>query len=220
MSERTAKYLAAVLVAWLFPLAWLSSSEAQPSASASASAVVPALSGSMKPGYSADPPAISTEHQWLISLRYEEGRVTVVGARKIRLPESRVTPRNIGRFAVELLSGPTVIERLRFDFPLIGADERTGGNRAYNSPPRFENHTVVVQQLLLPDTSRASRARLIDRATGRAMMIDWPPVADMDAGRVAQEAGAALSATIDSGAIVDGGADSTIESGADVRASD
>ncbi len=98
------------------------------------------------------------------------------------MSQPRTTPRNVGRFAAELLSGPTIIERLRFDFPLVGADESLGVRRNYNSPPRFETHTVVVQQILMPDTPRASRARLVDRATGREMLIQWPPVAEVDAG--------------------------------------
>jgi hypothetical protein len=217
MRQRTAKLLIVLAAMSLFPLAFLSSSEAQTArASASASA---AASASSIPGYSADPPPITSENQWLLSLRYDGGRIIVVGARKVRLPQARSTPRNIGRFAAELLSGPAVIERLRFNFPLIGADESVGVTKNYNSPPRFETRAVVVQQIMLPDTSRASRARLLDRATGRFMAIDWPPVADLDAGLVTS-ASSATPTPADAGVIADSGADIVVEAGADARLSD
>jgi len=126
-------------------------------------------------GYAPDPTPIRSSNQWLLTFRYRRGKVDMVSARPVRLRSSVSTPRRIGRYAVELLSGPTVVERLRFDFPLIGAEELAGKARPYNAPPTFATKATVTHRVMLPDTSRASRARLIDRATGESFMIPWPP---------------------------------------------
>lgn len=133
-------------------------------------------SARQKVGYAPDPPPMTSAVQWLLTFRYQQGKVELVSARQVKLAKPVTTPRRMGRYAVELLSGPTVVERLRFDFPLLGADELAGKRQPYHTPPRFENKATVVHRVMVPDTSRASRARLIDRATGTAFMIPWPPV--------------------------------------------
>lgn len=127
-------------------------------------------------GYAPDPAPIRSANQWLLTFRYNRGKVELLQARRVRLRRAVTTPRRIGRYAVELLSGPTIIERLRFDFPLIGADELAGQRRPYNAPPTFATKATVIHRVMLPDTPRASRARLVDRATGESFMIPWPPV--------------------------------------------
>ncbi len=127
-------------------------------------------------GYAPDPPAIRSASQWLLTFEYQRGKVKLLEARRVQLRQPITTARRIGRYAVELLSGPTVVERVRFEFPLIGADELAGQHRPYNAPPHFESKATVVHRILLPDTPRASRARFVDRATGESFMIPWPPV--------------------------------------------
>jgi hypothetical protein len=129
-----------------------------------------------------DPPPIRSSEQYVLTFRYNAGQVTYLGAQHATLPQARATPRVAGRYAVELLSGPTVVERVRFDFPLLGADELAGRRREYNAPPRFETRAVVTYRVLVPDSSRFSHARLVDRATGRVWTIAWPPEQGSDAG--------------------------------------
>ena len=126
-------------------------------------------------GYAPDPPPIRSASQWLLTFEYQRGKVKLLEARRVQLRQPVTTARRIGRYAVELLSGPTVVERVRFEFPLIGADELAGQHRPYNAPPHFESKATVTHRVLLPDTPRASRARLVDRATGESFMIPWPP---------------------------------------------
>lgn len=135
----------------------------------------PRSSAHARTGYAPDPAPIRSADQWLLTFQYRRGKVRLLSARLVRLRRPITTPRRIGRYAVELLSGPTVIERLRFDFPLLGADELAGKRRPYHAPPRFETKATVTYRVMLPDTSRASRARLVDRATGESFMIPWPP---------------------------------------------
>ena len=46
------------------------------------------------------------------------------------------TPRAMGRFALELFEGPTLIERVRFDFPMLGDEPRDAGLRAIRGSAR------------------------------------------------------------------------------------
>lgn len=124
-----------------------------------------------------DPTALQTADQYVLHFRYENAKVSWLGSRLVHLPQPRTTPRVAGRWALELLSGPTLIERIRFDFPGLGADELAGQTtKQHNAPPRFENRTLVDIHLMAPDSSRISRARLVDRATGKIMALPWPPV--------------------------------------------
>lgn len=156
----------------------------------SAYAGSPAANEPSKPvGTTPDPAPLRQANQWLMTFRYQAGEVKLVRARRVRLPSPRVTPRHMGRYSVELLSGPTLVERLRFDFPLLGADELAGKHRPFNDPPRFERRAVVDYSVMLPDTPKASRARLVDRATGTVTMLPWPPQVALDAGAPMQDAG-------------------------------
>ena len=51
----------------------------------------------------------------------QKGEVYLLGVKKVDLPGPQATPRAIGRFAIELFEGPVLIERVRFDFPMLGA---------------------------------------------------------------------------------------------------
>ncbi|MCL2825407.1 MAG: hypothetical protein FWD57_15555 [Polyangiaceae bacterium] len=126
-------------------------------------------------GFAPDPPPIRSATQWLIAFEYRRGKVTMRDARKVQLKAPVSTPRRMGRFAAELLSGPTVVERVRFDFPLVGSDELAGQKRPSEAPPSFASQATVTHRIMLPDTPRASRARLVDRATGAIIDIPWPP---------------------------------------------
>ena len=122
-----------------------------------------------------DPPAIRSSEQYVLTFRYEAGKVSLTHARKVHLSQPRTTPRNTGRYALELLSGPALAERVRFDFPLLGADELAGSPRGYHAPPRFESKASVSYDVMVPDSPRFARARLVDRATSTVMLLPWPP---------------------------------------------
>ncbi len=143
--------------------------------SKAAASARPDASARHRVGYAPDPAPLRSASQWVLTFEYERGKVQLKEARLVRFRKEVTTPRRIGRYAVELLSGPTIVERLRFDFPLLGADELAGQHRPYNAPPHFESKATVIHRVMLPDTPRASRARLVDRATGQSFMIPWPP---------------------------------------------
>lgn len=132
-------------------------------------------------GYAPDPIALNTRHQWVIDLRYRSGNITYGGARRVELPRPTSTPRVMGRFAVELYVGPQLVDRVRFDFPLLGADELAGEARRWDSPPSFERKLSTQAAVMVPHSERATRAILVDRATGRSWRLPWPFVARAEA---------------------------------------
>jgi hypothetical protein len=88
----------------------------------------------------------------------------------------------MGRFAVELYIGKELIDRVRFDFPLLGADELAGGERKWDSPPSFERKLSTTAAVMIPHSERATRVVLVDRASGRVWPLPWPFTARPDGG--------------------------------------
>lgn len=70
-----------------------------------------------------DPQPIVTKSQWVYDLKWDKGDVYLLGVHALDLPAPQATPRVMGRFAIELYQGPTLVERVRFDFPML----QTGG---------------------------------------------------------------------------------------------
>jgi hypothetical protein len=75
----------------------------------------------------------------------------------------------MGRFALELFEGPTMIERVRFDFPMLGAPEMT--DAAVKLEPKLRTRIGV----LFPATKRGTRLELWDRARNQRFQLPWPP---------------------------------------------
>jgi hypothetical protein len=119
-----------------------------------------------------DPPALSERMQWVFDLRWERGDVYLVQIHKIDMGSAHTTPRMMGRFALELYEGPTLIERVRFDFPLLGAPP---GDAGWNPPARFEPKLKTRIGVLFPATKRGTRLELWDRAEDRRWPLPWPP---------------------------------------------
>ena len=142
-----------------------------------------------------DPPPLVEKDQWVYELRYDRGELYLVGVHPLALAEPRATPRVIGRFALELYSGPTLIERVRFDFPGLGAADRSTLRDGGRQPMRgaaisFTSKLTTRVGVMLPATARGTRLDLWDRATNRRWPLPWPAVemttAVADAGTVAE----------------------------------
>ncbi|HKQ71487.1 MAG TPA: hypothetical protein VJT73_19215 [Polyangiaceae bacterium] len=133
-------------------------------------------------GFAPDPAPLVTRHQWVVDLSYRSGAIGFGGARRVELAKATPTPRAMGRFAVELYVGKELIDRVRFDFPLLGADEFAGGPRRFDSPPSFERHLSTHAAVVMPHSERATRAVLVDRASGGVWPLPWPFAAKAGAG--------------------------------------
>lgn len=115
-----------------------------------------------------DPPALVERGQWVFDLRWDRGDVWLLGVHGRELPAPQPTPRVMGRFALELFEGPTLVERVRFDFPLLGAPEPDAG---VSFATKLRTRIGVV----FPATRRGTRLELWDRATDRRWSLPWPP---------------------------------------------
>jgi hypothetical protein len=130
--------------------------------------------GAPPSGYLPDPQPLVTRHQWIVDIGYQAGKIVYGGARRLELPKPAGTPRSMGRFALELFVGKELIDRIRFDFPLLGADDFADSPRRWDSPPSFERNLSTRAAVMLPHSERATRALLVDRATGNVWALPWP----------------------------------------------
>jgi hypothetical protein len=122
----------------------------------------------------ADPPPMREHVQWVFDLRYDKGDVYLLGVTRTDLGAPRETPRAMGRFALELFEGPALIERARFDFPLLGAAP-PASDGGYRTPPSFDAKLVTRVGVMFPATRKGTRLELWDRATDRRWDLGWPP---------------------------------------------
>ncbi len=119
----------------------------------------------------ADPEALVERRQWVFDLRWDRGDVWLLGARRMDLASPQATPRVMGRFALELYEGATLIERARFDFPMLAVPEATDAGASFT--PKLRTRIGVV----FPAVDRGTRLELWDRATDRRWSLPWPPQA-------------------------------------------
>jgi len=142
-----------------------------PPASASAAPVAPAFTPSTAP----DPTPLRQAEQVEYELELSEGKVHVVSVKAVTLPAPVVTPRRLGRYAIELGIGPELIERVRFDFPGTAADEpQIGSKKRLYAPLRLSERAIARVKLQLPQSPRVRRALLVDRALNTATELEWP----------------------------------------------
>lgn len=123
--------------------------------------------------FAPDPPPLSERRQWLLDLRWDRGDVWLLGTERTDMPTPWETPRTMGRFALELYEGPALIERVRFNFPLLGADPEDAGGE---QPPSLSQKLRTRVGVLFPATSRGTRLELVDRSSGARWSLPWPPL--------------------------------------------
>ncbi len=138
-------------------------------------------------------PAMREEMQWVFDLRYERGDIFFVGVHPLDLGAPQTTPRVMGRFALELFEGPTLIERVRFDFPMLGTGDAQ--NKSFLAPVSFEKKVTTRIGVMFPQTKKGTRLDLWDRATNLRYRLPWPPDAapPPTTASVAPDAGSAPS---------------------------
>jgi hypothetical protein len=132
-----------------------------------------------------DPPAMSERKQWVFDLRWDRGEIYLLEVHQVDMGGPHVTPRVMGRFALELFEGPTLIERVRFDFPMLGVPEAPDAG-FLRTPPRLEPKLRTRIGVLMPATKRGTKLELWDRARDVRVALPWPPTE----GPVGADAGA------------------------------
>jgi hypothetical protein len=124
-----------------------------------------------------DPPPLVSRKQWVFDLRWSKGEPYLLGVRPLDVGTPQETPRAMGRFAIELFEGPTLIERVRFDFPMLGPPEPL--DAGYMAPPSLQKNLTTRIGVMFPAVNRGTRLELWDRATDQRWPLPWPP--DVDA---------------------------------------
>jgi hypothetical protein len=148
------------------------SASAAPAAGGAAStASPPALSPSNLP----DPAALRMAEQVEYELWLEQGKLRVASVRAVKLPAPVVTPRRMGRYAIELGIGSELIERVRFDFPGTAADDPpSAAKKPLFSPLTLSERAIAHVTVRVPQSPRVRRALLVDRALNTATELEWP----------------------------------------------
>ena len=124
-----------------------------------------------------DPEPLVTAEQWEYVFDYTKGAVRVASVRPVRFTQPVTTARRVGRFAVELRIGRELIDRVRFEFPMLAADPPPASGRRKPSgvEPSFSPGAETSQTVLVPASPRATTATLVDRLTGDTWALAWPP---------------------------------------------
>jgi hypothetical protein len=124
-----------------------------------------------------DPPPLKTSEHYEYLVVHHRGQVAVQSVRRWRSRTPLPTGRSMGRYAIELWIGHELVDRVRFDFPMLAAKPapQTGPRRPLHEPPSLSAGAVVTRRVVVPASERATRAVLVDRATGAVQPLPWPP---------------------------------------------
>lgn len=130
-----------------------------------------------------DPPPLTMSEHYEYVVVHHRGQISVQSVRRWRSRTPLPTGRAIGRYAIELWIGRELVDRVRFDFPLLAAEPppRTGPRRPLHEPPSLAAGAVVARRVVVPASPRATRAVLVDRATGVEQPLPWPPAVETGA---------------------------------------
>jgi hypothetical protein len=118
-----------------------------------------------------DPTPLVANEQWVLALEYRKGDIFLLNVEERASAVSVKTARAFGRFALELWQKDTLVERVRFDFPLLGA-----GVGTEDAGIDFSKGLTSRIGVLFPMSALGDRLELVDRATRRRFTLPWPPL--------------------------------------------
>jgi len=125
-------------------------------------------------GHVPDPAGVASTKQWVFDVQVRQGKPALGVVQAIVLDKPASTVRIMGRFAVEFWIGKELLDRVRFDVPLLD-DPARRKNRRLGSPEFMVNTRLSVR---LADSPRATSVVFVDRATGETQQYAWPPGSD------------------------------------------
>ncbi|MEO7331204.1 MAG: hypothetical protein ABI193_21695 [Minicystis sp.] len=127
--------------------------------------------------FAPDPPAHPARKQIVFDIAVRRGKASIEKTRSVMLPKPAETARTTGRFALELRIGNQLLDRLRFNVPMMGDEPpQRSKKRPFRAPSLDDVTTRVTAQIA--DHPRATYLLLIDRITGEEQRFDWPPEPD------------------------------------------
>ena len=113
-------------------------------------------------GDAPDPPALRQKEQVDLDLAFERGEVRLVRMEEKLEKQEELTARRMGRFAVELFVGAELVERVRFDFPLLAESADV---------EKIEAGLTASARVRVPLAPAATRAWVLDRKTRRTFVF-------------------------------------------------
>jgi hypothetical protein len=124
-----------------------------------------------------DPKPLHTRDWIIYDFSYDKGKAELRSQRRERTAKPRDTARVVGRYAVELWIGCELVDRVRFSFPLQGAEQpkAQGTRHALHEQPSLTANARLATTVWVPFSLRATRAELVDRGAGTRSTIAWPP---------------------------------------------
>jgi hypothetical protein len=127
-------------------------------------------------GYAPDPAPQATTKQWVIDISYVRRKLTIDRVKPATSDKPLATPRVMGRYALELYVGKELLDRVRFNVPLLGEGPPERADRPRNPfrRPRFDDVSARLR-VQMAENPRATHAVLVDRATGEEQRFEWPP---------------------------------------------
>jgi hypothetical protein len=114
-----------------------------------------------------DPTPLVCETVFVLHVQWNKGVVSIEGARREKMLKKGVLPHHMGRFAIELYVGPTLLDRDRFDIPLL-ADDGPASDA-------FGKGLVTTLDVRVPESDRPTRIEIWDRATDKRWIFAYPP---------------------------------------------
>ncbi len=127
-----------------------------------------------KPGYTPDPPGHQSTKQWMFDVVVKRGVPEVERAHPVDFSKPAESPRVLGRFAFEIWVGQELLDRVRFDVPLMGGEQPIKSPKHPYPRPNFEEVTTRVE-VRMADHPRAVYMLLVDRMTQKTTRYEWPP---------------------------------------------
>jgi hypothetical protein len=124
-----------------------------------------------------------TTDQWVrLTVQINQGKLALLKAVPEHLSTPQTTARKFGRFEAELWIGCELIDRVRFDFPLLATEAPDDKPKTYR-PINFEDRGRFEKTVLVPDSERATRIELRDRARDESppppLSFPWPLPKDL-----------------------------------------
>jgi hypothetical protein len=114
-----------------------------------------------------DPTPLACESVYVLTVKWDKGVLSLDKTRFEKLAVKTTLPRKFGRFAAELYVGPTLLERLRFDIPLLTDDDNTSAT--------YAKGLVTSVDVKVPASERPTRLEIWDRATDQRWVYPYPP---------------------------------------------
>jgi len=132
-------------------------------------------SGTPATGYAPDPQALTSVLHLRLSMHFLRGELRLENLVPVHYAKEVASERKVGRFAIELWIGRELLERARFDFPLLGAPVDETPTNGDSARPKFDAGADVTRDVLVAFSERATRAVVVDRATGNTWELHSPP---------------------------------------------